>query len=80
MKEEFIQKGNNGCKQEKFNEDLLFELYKDRPFDTAREIRYFVKKKYHIDCSSDLVKRIINYQINTYGQQRFTGNDPYPNI
>lgn len=63
-KEEFI---------EEFNEKLLYELYKEYPFDNAREIKGFIYKHHGIFPSSDLVVKITNYQINKYGQIKRSG-------
>ena len=52
---------------DKFKENLLFEEYKDTPLRSAKGLFNDIKKKYDYDSSSDLYKKIVNYQIKKYG-------------
>lgn len=53
---------------EKYKEELIFMLYKDKPL----KVNYFkrmVSEKYNLKEYVDLYRRIVNYQIDTYGEQ-----------
>lgn len=64
--------GENG--RQVFGEGVLFALYKDYPFGTAREIKSVMYKKYGIKVSYDLICAITNYQIKKYGSTLQKGN------
>lgn len=56
-------------KRDLFKEQLIFEEYKDRYLWSANKFKNEIKTKYGIKVSSDLYKKLINYQINKYGSQ-----------
>jgi len=64
-------------KKEEFNETLLYELYKEYPFDNTREIRGFIYKRHGVFPSKDLIARITNYQINKYGEIKQSGKSSF---
>lgn len=51
-----------------FKEQAIYEFEKDNSFSGAREFRFKIKNKYGIIPSSNLYRRITNYQINKYGE------------
>lgn len=59
---------------DQFKEEVVFEIEKDKPFNGVREFTYLVVRKYGFKPSSDLYRRVVNYQIEKYGT---TAN--YPN-
>ena len=63
--------------RETFNEILLYELYKEYPFDNAREIKGFIFKKHGVFPSKDLIVKITNYQIRKYGQIKSAGKNVF---
>lgn len=58
-----------------FNEGLIFELYKEKPFDSAKDMKRFIYKMYGIIPSYDLICAITNYQIRKYGCVKRSGHD-----
>lgn len=50
-------------------DNLIFEVYKDKIIINASRFREQVQKDYGFIPSSDLYRKIINYQINKYGTQ-----------
>lgn len=50
-----------------FKEQATYEFEKDSAFSGAREFRIKINDKYGFIPSSDLYRRIINYQIKKYG-------------
>lgn len=52
---------------DKFKENLLFEELKDTQLRSAKGLWNDIKKKYNYEVSSDLYKKIVNYQIEKYG-------------
>lgn len=50
-----------------FKENIVFEEYKEKVLKKAKDFRDEVKKQHGFEPSSDLYKRIINYQIKKYG-------------
>lgn len=61
--------------REEFGERVLFEMYKDHPFDSARDIKSFMYRKYGVKVSYNLICAITNYQIKKYGCAVRSGND-----
>ena len=53
---------------EKFKEDFIFSIYKDKALRGARTFKSVIREKYHINASSDLYAKIVNYQLNVYGK------------
>ena len=51
-----------------FIENFIFENEKDTPFRNGKEFYGFLRDKYKIDKSPELYKKIVNYQINKYGE------------
>ena len=56
-----------------FKENIVFEEYKEKAFKRAKDFRDEVKKHYGFTPSSDLYTKIINYQINKYGDTLIGG-------
>ena len=52
--------------KKEFEENYIFEKYKDTPLKNSKEFRKKIEKHINIDVSSVYAK-IINYQIKTYG-------------
>lgn len=52
---------------DKFKENLLFEKYKDKQVRSCKGLFNDIKREYDYEVSSDLYKKIINYQIKKYG-------------
>lgn len=50
-----------------FKENLIFETYKNRSLQNAGKFKKEIEKKYGLKPSFNLYKKIINYQIKTYG-------------
>ena len=50
-------------------------MYKDHPFDSARDIRKFMYMNYKVKVSYSLICAITNYQIKKYGCPLRSGND-----
>lgn len=67
-------RGHREC----FNEELLYELYKEKPFDNFREFRGFILKHHGVYASTSLITRIVNYQIKKYGCAKGSGNSLIP--
>ena len=59
---------------DKFKEDLIFSIYKDKALRGARTFKSMIKEKYKVDASSDLYAKLVNYQLNVYGKY-LTPND-----
>ena len=53
---------------ETFKSQMVFELEKDNPFNSAKVFYEEIRKKYGLERDSDLYKRICNYQLEKYGQ------------
>ena len=51
-----------------FIEKFIFEKEKDTPFMNELNFYNFIKEKYRTKVNRDLYIKIINYQINTYGE------------
>lgn len=49
-------------------EELIFNAYKEKNLKNARTFKKEVYDNYKYEASSDLYKRIINYQVNKYGE------------
>ena len=58
----------------KYKEELIFELYKDKPLK-VNNFRKLIKEKYNMKGYFDLYRRIVNYQIQTYGIQLYNLQD-----
>ncbi len=65
-------------KREEFNEELLYQLYKERPFDNSQEFRGFILRHHGVYASTNLITRITNYQIKKYGSRKSSGNSLIP--
>lgn len=48
---------------------LIFEAYKDKALISMEKFRYKIKSNFGTIPSSDLYRKIINYQIKKYGKQ-----------
>ena len=48
-------------------EQLIFEAYKDKDVRSAVYFKDLIKKDYGIKVTSDLYRKIINYQVEKYG-------------
>lgn len=51
-----------------FKEQTIFEFEKDNSFTGSREFKRKIKDKYGLLPSSELYRRITNYQIRKYGE------------
>lgn len=49
-------------------EDLLFNVYKDKIFKIEK-LRAILENDYHIKNPYELIVKIVNYQIDKYGEQ-----------
>ena len=49
-------------------EDLLFEMYKDNPTGCSNKFYDRMKKNHKLDDAVSLYRRIINYQVQKYGE------------
>ena len=67
-------------KKEEFNEELLYELYKEKPFDNSQEFRGFIFRQHGVYASTNLITRITNYQIKKYGCRKSSGTSLIPII
>lgn len=67
-------------KKEEFNEELLYELYKEKPFDNSQEFRGFIFRQHGVYASTNLITRITNYQIRKYGCIKSSGTSLIPII
>ena len=56
-------------------EEFLFQVYKDKPIYGAKRFKKECKELYSYKPSSDLYARIVNYQINKYGEMIALGNE-----
>lgn len=65
---------------DKFKENLLFEEFKDTPLRSAKGLFNDIKKKYDYEPSSDLYKKIVNYQIEKYGSPLLQRGKIRPNF
>ena len=52
----------------KFIENFIFEIEKDTPFRNGIEFYKLLKDKYKLEKLPELYKKIVNYQINKYGE------------
>lgn len=50
-----------------FKENIIFEKCKDDEVGSSRLFKAKCKKKYGFEPSNDLYRKIVNYQIKTYG-------------
>lgn len=50
-------------------EEFIFQKYKDRSFVNAETLKGEILKKYPGVKADKLYVRIVNYQVNKYGQQ-----------
>lgn len=48
-------------------ENLIFEAYKNKAFDGSKKFKTEVKNNYGFEPSSDLYRKIVNYQVKKYG-------------
>jgi hypothetical protein len=62
--------------KKEFEENYIFEKYKDTAFRNCKHFRKSVEKYINIDISKVYAK-IINYQIKTYGETLTGGKDSY---
>lgn len=60
---------------EKYKEELIFTLYKDKPLK-VNKFRRILAEKYNMKGYFNLYRRIVNYQIQTYGIQLYNLQDP----
>ena len=60
--------------KKEFEENYIFEKYKDTPLKNSKEFRKKIEKHINIDVSSVYAK-IINYQIKTYGETLIEGTE-----
>lgn len=51
-----------------FKENLIFEEYKDKVIKNRLKLNQEVYKKFGCEVSSELYKRIVNYQTKKYGE------------
>lgn len=49
-------------------EKLMFEVYKDKELGGARIFKARIKEQYGYKVSSDLYAKLVNYQVNKYGE------------
>ena len=49
-------------------EEFLFQVYKDKPVYGAKRFKKECKELYNYKASSELYARIVNYQIEKYGE------------
>lgn len=49
-------------------EEFIFQVYKDKPIYGAKRFKKECKEMYNYKPSSDLYARIVNYQIEKYGE------------
>lgn len=49
-------------------EKLIFEAFKDKYIRNAEAFRQYIKKEYNYEVSTDLYKKIVNYQVKKYGE------------
>lgn len=52
---------------DEFKENIIFENEKNRAFKSSEEFKEIVNEKYKYAASSNLYRRIINYQIKKFG-------------
>lgn len=50
-----------------FKDNIMFEEYKDKAFASVNHFKYVVYRKYKHVASSALYRKVVNYQIKTYG-------------
>lgn len=50
-----------------FKENIIFEEYKGKAFASVNHFKYVVYRKYKHVASSALYRKVVNYQIKTYG-------------
>lgn len=50
-----------------FKENIIFQNFKDTAFSSINQFKYLVYKKYHYIAGSDLYRKVVNYQVDTYG-------------
>lgn len=48
-------------------EELIFNAYKDKDVISAKHFKGVIKKDFDYKASSDLYRKIINYQVKKYG-------------
>lgn len=51
-----------------FKENIIFENEKDTAFASVKQFRYKVYKEYKYRATSSLYRKVVNYQIETYGR------------
>ena len=56
-----------------FKENMIFQMFKDKSIGCAQKFKTEIKKLFDIDNTSDIYRKIVNYQIATYGQQIKSG-------
>lgn len=48
-------------------EQLIYEAYKDKYIRSSEAFKQLIKKNYGYEVTSDLYRKIINYQVEKYG-------------
>ena len=56
-------------------EEFIFQVYKDKPIYGAKRFKKECKDLYNYKPSSDLYARIVNYQIEKYGEMIALGRE-----
>jgi hypothetical protein len=49
-------------------EKLIFEAYKRRYIRNAEAFKQYIKREYGLDVTSDLYRKIVNFQVEEYGE------------
>lgn len=61
--------------QKEFEEQLVFDTYKDTNFQCCKDFRKQVKEYRNIDVT-EVYKKIVNYQIKTFGSSLIGKDEP----
>lgn len=69
------RKSKPNGEKEKFNERILYELYKEYPFNSSGELRKLLLRNYGVYVSTNLIADITNYQVRKYGQRKSNGRN-----
>ena len=56
-----------------FKENMIFQMFKDKCIGTAQKFKKEMKDKYNIDNVRDVYIKIVNYQVEKYGEQLRSG-------
>lgn len=51
-----------------FKENIIFEKYKDKEIGSNKLFKINCKKEHGFEPSNDLFRKIVNYQVKTYGR------------